>query len=200
MSLRAAVLAALLYGLGVAHVNPAAAAGLGDEGRAAVMAVRAGPMSKLVVHDQSYPPIEGSFYDTNGNALGMDMFAGQLVIVNFWATWCPPCRYEMPGLNALAAEYADDPRVEIVTIAHQTDRPGRMANFMSEIGADNLTLYHDTRGEIGRGAGILGLPVTLFIAPDGYEIARVIGDTAWDGPEARAVIDAILANLPEGEG
>jgi len=199
MSLRAALAAALLYGLAAAHANPAAAAGLSPEGRVAVSAAATGPMARLVLHETPYPALTGQFRDADGNAHGMDEFAGRLVVVNVWATWCPPCRYEMPGLNALAGAYAGDPRVAIITIAHQTDRPARMAAFMAEIGAGNLPLYHDANGEIGRGAGILGLPVTLFLGPDGEEIGRVIGDTSWDGPEARAVIEALLANLPGGE-
>lgn len=200
MPLRALALAALLYGVGVGGVNPALAQALTEEGRAAVEAARAGSMEKLVIHETPYPPLGGIYYTPDGNAHDVEGLRGQLVVMNFWATWCPPCRHEMPGIDALAAHYADDDRVAIVTMAHQRDRTDRIEAFLDEIGTKNLTRYQDREGELGRGAGILGLPVTIFLAPDGQELGRVIGDAVWDGPEAKAVIDAMLAGLAGGEG
>lgn len=192
------LVAALLYGLGLTGANPALGAELTAEGRAAVEAVRAGAMEKLVLHPEPYPALDGSFYTPDENSHSFARYEGRLVVVNFWATWCPPCRHEMPGLEALAAAYADDPRVAILTVAHQRDRTDRIEAFLDEMGAEHLTRYQDRHGEIGRQAGILGLPVTIFLGPDGREIGRVTGDAVWDGPEARAVIEALIAQLGLG--
>lgn len=200
MHLRALALVTLLYGLGGWGVNPAAAAELSAESRATIEAARGGAMEKLVLHETPYPAMTGNYYSPDGNTHNLGAYEGRLVVVNFWATWCPPCRHEMPGFDKLAGEMAGDDRVAVITIAHQRDRTDRIEGFLDDLGATNLTRYQDRMGELGRQAGILGLPVTLFLAPDGTEIGRVTGDAVWDGPEARAVIDAMLAELERAGG
>jgi thiol-disulfide isomerase/thioredoxin len=189
-------LAALLYGLVAASAN---AEGLDADAIAAVDALRTGEMEKLVLHGQARPRIDEPFRDAEANEVSLSDFTGQVVLLNFWATWCPPCRAEMPSLDRLAGEMAGD---GLAVIALSTDRGGveRIAEFYDEIGVANLSIYQDPRGRLPRKAGAIGLPVTLLLDRDGREVARVTGDAEWDSPEAKALVGKLIElTAPETE-
>jgi thiol-disulfide isomerase/thioredoxin len=147
----------------------------------------AGDMRKLVVHeaplDVPQTPFEGDGETTLGD------LAGEIVVVNFWATWCAPCREEMPTLAALDAALGDEGRV--VTIAVGRNDPAEMARFLQEVGADTLPLWQDAPQALARDMGVLGLPVTIILNPDGQEVARLTGDADWGTPEALAAVRAV---------
>ena len=113
-------------------------------------------------------------------------------MLNFWATWCAPCRVEMPQLAALQRDYGGD-AFEVVTIAAGRNMPQAMQAFFDEIGVDNLPLHRDPRQALARDFGVLGLPVTVILNPEGQEVARLQGEADWAAPEARAIIEALLA-------
>ena len=187
-------LAALLYGLAAASAN---AEGLDSAGRAELDALRTGEMEKLVLHDEPLPAIDEAFVDAEGNEVRLADFAGKVVLVNFWATWCPPCRAEMPSIDRLADETAGD---DFAVVALSTDRGGaaRVEKFFDGIGVD-LPLYLDERTRVQRAAGAAGLPVTLLLDREGREVGRVTGDAEWDSPEAKALIGRLIElTAPEG--
>ena len=188
-------LAALLYGLIAVSAN---AEGLEAKDRAALEALRTGEMEKLVLHDEPRAPIAETFLDAEGNELTLADFAGQVVLLNLWATWCPPCRAEMPSIDRLAGEMAGD---GLAVIALSSDRGGaaRIAKFYEEIGVENLAIHQDPRGQLQRQAGAIGLSVTLLLDREGREVGRVTGDAVWDSPEAKALIGKLVElTAPEG--
>ena len=187
--MRFAAVGALLYGLAALGAN--AAEGLSAEDRAALDALRQGEMAKLVLHDEARPPIQEPFRDGAGAELRFANFAGKVVLLNLWATWCAPCRAEMPSIDRLAAEMAGD---DLAVVALSTDRFGaeRIQSFFDEIGVETLAIYQDKRSEVARAVGALGLPVTLILDREGREVARLTGDAEWDSPEARAFLSRLI--------
>lgn len=184
----------LLYGLVAAGANfgaNAVAAGLTADDRGALDALRRGEMEKLVLHDEARPPIEETFHDAEGAELSVADFAGKVVLVNLWATWCAPCRAEMPSIDRLAGEMESD---DLAVMALSTDRFGaeRVQKFFDEIGVENLAVYQDKRSEVARAAGAIGLPITLILDREGHEVARLTGDAAWDSAEAKAFLTRLV--------
>ncbi len=184
-------LAALLYGAICLTANAAAAAELSAADRATLKQLRGGDMVKLIVHTAPRDRITETFRDLYGNRLTLADYSGKVVLLNIWATWCPPCRAEMPSLDRLAGEMEGP---DFALIALSTDRGGveRVAQFYDDFLIDNLDIMHDRSGNFARQAGVLGLPVTLSLDRQGREIARLLGDADWASPEARAILRRII--------
>lgn len=176
---RSAVLyTALLFG-----ANPAAA------DIAAADALRDGDMKKLGFTDpQPLPEVGLVGMDDAPRALSE--FRGKWVVLNFWATWCAPCRAEMPSLDALAGAM---PGLAVVPVATGRNAPEAISRFYEETGVRNLPILRDPKSLLSRQMGIAGLPVTVILNPDGREVGRLIGDADWNSPEARAVLEALMA-------
>ncbi len=119
-------------------------------------------------------------------------YRGKYVVLNFWATWCAPCREEMPSLEALQRQLGSD-RFEVVTLATGRNSPQAIRRFFDEIGVEHLPMYRDINQQIARQMSVMGLPITVVIDPEGREIARLMGDAHWDSPEAFAFFEALLA-------
>ncbi len=188
-------LAALLYGAISLTANAAAtdlgAVDLTAADRATLKELRGGDMVKLIVHDKPRDRITETFRDLYGNPLTLADYSGKVVLLNIWATWCPPCRAEMPTIDRLAGAMAGP---DFAVIALSTDRAGpeRVAQFYDDIQIENLRVMHDRTGNFARQAGVLGLPVTLILDRQGREIARLLGDADWASPEARAILRRII--------
>ena len=182
---------ALLYGVIALGANAALAGDLSADDRAALKDLRAGDMAKLVVHKEARPRIDETFRDRNGNPVTIADFEGKVVVLNFWATWCPPCRAEMPSIDRLSGEMAGD---DLAVLALSTDRfdVSRVVDFFEEIGIENLDVLQDRRGAVARRAGALGLPVTLILDREGREIARLQGEAEWDAAPARAILTRLI--------
>ncbi|MCX7646087.1 MAG: TlpA family protein disulfide reductase [Rhodobacteraceae bacterium] len=176
---------AVLYTALLAFANAAAA----DTSAAA--ALRAGDMRKLVFHEAPQPVPDAAFGHLDGSTHSLADFRGKWVLLNFWATWCAPCREEMPMLANLQRDLGGD-RFAVVTVATGRNSPQAIEKFFDEIGVDNLPLYVDPRHDLARPMAVLGLPVTVIIDPEGREVARLMGEAAWDGPEARALLAALM--------
>ncbi|GGL54024.1 TlpA disulfide reductase family protein [Wenxinia marina] len=151
-----------------------------------------GDMRKLTVHDAPMETSDTPFTLQDGGEATLADFAGTPVVLNLWATWCAPCREEMPTLEALAEEAGDD--LTVLTVATGRNSPEGMAAFFDEIGVENLPLHTDPRQAFARDLGVLGLPVTILIDAEGHEVARLQGEADWSAPEAAAVIAALTAD------
>jgi thiol-disulfide isomerase/thioredoxin len=136
-----------------------------------------------------------AFTDADGQPATLAAFRGKVVLVNLWATWCAPCRQEMPALDRLqAAEGGDD--FTVVPVSIDTGERARAAQFLDSVGVNNLPLYTDPTTEIfgavkQRGLA-LGLPVTLLVGRDGCHIGHMNGPAEWDSDDGRAVVRAAV--------
>jgi len=132
------------------------------------------------------------FVSEDGEEMTLAAFEGEWVILNFWATWCAPCRKEMPHLSELQDEFASED-FEVVTVATGVNQRPAMERFLAEIGVDNLPLHTDANSALARDFGVVGLPVTIVLHPEGYEVARLIGDADWASDNAKGILRAVMA-------
>jgi len=153
--------------------------------------LREGDMRKLAFHSEPIASSDTPFMGEDGNEMTLADYQGQYVVLNFWATWCAPCRKEMPHLSALQAEVGSDD-VQVVTIATGRNPLPAMQRFFAEIEVDNLPLHTDARQSLARSMGVLGLPVTMILDRDGNEIARLQGDADWASDSAKAILAALV--------
>ena len=151
-----------------------------------------GAMKKLVFHDAPQDVPDITFGDLDGGEHRLADYEGQIVLLNFWATWCAPCRTEMPSLSALQAALGGD-AFQVVTLASGANTPAGIRRFMEEEGINNLPLFNDPKQELARNMAVLGLPVSVILDRDGKEIARLRGDAEWDTDSAKAIIRALIA-------
>jgi thiol-disulfide isomerase/thioredoxin len=149
----------------------------------------------LVLNEAPRPVPDVHFQDASGKSLGLSDFRGKVVVLNLWATWCIPCRKEMPTLDRLQ-EQLGGPKFEVVPLS--IDRAGRKAvdPFFREVGVAHLAKYLDTGGEAAGRLGVLGLPTTLLIDPEGRELGRLVGPAKWDSAEMIAFLRGLIARKP----
>ena len=177
----------LVYTLLVAGANPALA------GTADIAGLRDGDMKKLVIHDAPQAASDVTFErEDDGEAMSLADYEGKVVLVNFWATWCAPCRKEMPQLNALQKEFGGDD-FEVLTIATGRNTPDGIKRFFADAGVDSLPRHQDPKQALASQMGIFGLPITVIMDPEGREIARLRGDADWSSDSAKAIVQALIA-------
>lgn len=136
-----------------------------------------------------------SFKDPAGRTLGLADFKGKTMVLNLWATWCVPCRAEMPTLDALAAK--KQAGLAVVTVNIDTARLDRPKAFMTQIKATHLINYADPSAAIFQvlraDNKLVGLPVTVLIDKHSCELGLMQGAAKWDSPDAAALIKAAEA-------
>ena len=159
---------------------------------ASLEALREGDMKKLVFHEEPKPvsTAEFSLADNAGTATLAD-YKGKYVLLNFWATWCAPCRKEMPMLSDLQSEFGGD-NFEVLTLATGRNSPVGIQKFFDEIEVTNLPRHQDQKQAVAREMAVLGLPITVILNPQGEEIARMRGDAVWNSDSAKAIVAEIL--------
>ena len=157
-----------------------------------IEAMRTGDMRKLTLHADPIAGTDVPFLHEDGTEITLADLGDGYKVVNFWATWCAPCRHEMPSLSALQ-DALTDVDAEVVTVATGRNPRPAMEAFFAEIGVDNLPLHADPRQKFSRAMGVLGLPVTLILDPEGQEIARLQGDADWASDSAIAIVRALAA-------
>jgi thiol-disulfide isomerase/thioredoxin len=144
----------------------------------------------------SYPkPLPAiSFSTPDGAKATLADFKGRTVLFNLWATWCIPCRLEMPALDSLQEKFGGKD-FAVVAVNVDTARPDRPKAFLDEVGAKNLTLYTDAKAEavesLKQAGKLLGLPTTILIGKDGCELGTLAGPAQWDSQDALALLAAI---------
>jgi len=150
-----------------------------------------GTMSTFVVRKSPRDFANVKFKDGTGKDLSLKDWRGKVVLLNLWATWCAPCRYEMPALDRLQAAMGGD-NFEVVAVS--IDRKGVEAaqTFLDEIKTRNLKLYIDKSAKITRDGEVFGMPTTILINREGKELGRLIGPAEWDSNQAKALITAAI--------
>ena len=114
-----------------------------------------------------------------------------ILVINFWATWCAPCKKEMPSLNDLAENMKYDD-VRIITVASGRNSKEAIESFFSDNDLVNLNKFRDPRGKIAMSYGVTALPTTVVIDPSGKEIGRIIGDIDWNTENIREFFRNLL--------
>lgn len=185
------ILAAFLYAAAALGANPTAAAGIDAPLQAELEALRTGEMKKLVIHETSRDTPDIEWQTPEGTAVSLSDSGGKLRIVNFWATWCAPCRQEKPSLDALNADLAG-PEFEVIAIATGRNSPAGIKKFNKDVGVKTLTTYLDPKQQAAREMGVLGLPITVIVDSEGNEIARLQGGADWDSDSARAILTRLI--------
>lgn len=137
-----------------------------------------------------------AFTDGEGRSTSLSAFRGRWVLLNLWATWCAPCREEMPALDALQAALGG-PRFSVLAINIDTRNVDRARKFLSDIKVERLGFYADHSAKVFqdlKAAGrAVGMPTTLLIDPAGCEVGYMPGPAHWSGGDATALIAAAAA-------
>jgi len=194
--------AAMLYIIGTLLIKPDARVARGPAGEA----VNTGPatvseaapatlhvIQPLSARGSGAAAPDTPFLDAEGHKVTLAKFRGKVVLLNLWATWCTPCKVEMPALAKLQAAYAGK---DVVVVALSIDSPRAEQKARAFI-ADNapLALYRDPEYLVPPSFSppVMGVPATFFIDRTGHVRGRVDSDADWTGPKARAAVDQLLA-------
>lgn len=177
----------LAYGPATANVADSISA----ETLAAVREHRTGTLSRLVIHQEPRAIPEHELRDAEDNPVSLVDHRGKILIVNFWATWCVPCRKEMPALDRLHATLGGE---SFAVLAINIDRNGleKSRAFYDEHQIRSLAIHVDPGGKFAAATRVLGLPATLLVDPAGNEIGRLTGEAEWDAPEAIKFFETLL--------
>ncbi len=154
-----------------------------------------GAMAPLLVRAKPLDVPAVEFLDGAGAAKSLADFKGKVVLLNIWASWCVPCREEMPALDTLESELGGR---DFAVVAVNIDKGGaeKAKSFLAETGASHLGLYTDPTGKLFAAVKAVGMPTTLVLDRDGKEIGRLVGPADWSSPEARRVVEAAIAAKP----
>jgi thiol-disulfide isomerase/thioredoxin len=157
-----------------------------------------GEVAALTVATQPNALDTIAFDDADGMKTTIASFKGKAILLNLWATWCVPCRAEMPSLDRLQTELGSKD-FTVVPVNIDTARLERPKAFLKEIGATALPFYSDSTADIIQvlklHRPIVGLPTTILIGGDGCEIGTMAGPAAWDTPDAKALIERIKTTI-----
>jgi thiol-disulfide isomerase/thioredoxin len=151
-----------------------------------------GPMTPFVVKPIPEPIAKIAFRDESGTEMSLENWRGRVVLPNLWATWCAPCRKEMPALDALQMKLGS-PDFEVVALSLDRQGVETARAFLADTKATNLKLYVDPTAKALDGLQAVGLPATILIDREGREVGRLLGPAEWSSPEAVALIEQVIA-------
>ena len=120
-----------------------------------------------------------TFLDSNDNQLNLQDYKGNLILLNFWATWCAPCKKEMPSLDLLLVNENLD-NLKIFPINVGKDNLNQSTKFLKDLNIQNLNLYFDNQVTLAKKFQLRGIPTTILFNKDGFEFARIIGSIDFE--------------------
>lgn len=141
------------------------------------------------------PPF--TFEDAAEQRRSLADFRGRYVLLNVWATWCAPCREEMPALARLQAKLGG-PRFEVLALSIDSGGAQAVRQFFAEIGVEGLTIYVDRSLQVYSALRVVGVPTTVLLDREGREIARHVGPAEWDGAQAVQSIQRLMSGAGPG--
>jgi thiol-disulfide isomerase/thioredoxin len=161
-------------------------------GQGPLAGLNKGAMAAFVIKPRPEALPDITFVDAQGASKSLGDWRGKVVLLNIWATWCVPCREEMPTLDKLQSELGGK---DFEVVAVNIDRGGgdKPAKFLAETGATHLQLYADPSGKLFSVVKAVGMPTTLLIGRDGKELGRLVGPADWSSPETVTLIKAAIA-------
>lgn len=152
-----------------------------------------GEVAALALASPPRPMPNLSFLGPNGKLTTLAAFRGRNILLNLWATWCIPCRQEMPTLDRLQAQRGGK-GFQVVAINVDTTGTARPKAFLQKIGVKNLSFYSDAKGDafqtLKQDGKVIGLPTTILVGKDGCAIGVMAGPAKWDSASALALISA----------
>jgi thiol-disulfide isomerase/thioredoxin len=158
-----------------------------------------GQVAAMMAAEQPRPLPQLSFNGPDGKPMAIPDFSGKTLLVNLWATWCVPCREEMPALNALQKDLGSD-RFEVVAINIDTGTDEKPKAFLDDTGVHDLGYYRDSSmgvfNALKKEGLAFGLPVTLLMDDKGCLVAAMNGPAVWDSEDAKALIRAAVEPAP----
>lgn len=134
---------------------------------------------------------EIAFEDADGNLLSLKDFTGKYVLLNVWATWCPPCRKELPDLQGLQQALEGD-KFQVVALSTDSGKLLNVKALYQELNLDESGIYIDETGAAMRTLGVFAMPTTLLLDPQGREVGRKPGPADWDSAAALAFFEEQL--------
>jgi thiol-disulfide isomerase/thioredoxin len=186
---------AVLYGKGASGKDEAALCPGASATAERLAPLAHGEVAALNVDKRPKPAVDVSFNGPDGKKLTLADFRGRNVLLNLWATWCIPCRAEMPALDRLQAKFGGQD-FQVVAVNIDTVRLDKPRAFFTDAGVKNLSLYVDPSADAFEALKVagkaLGLPTSLLIDKDGCEIGVMAGPAAWDSKDADAAVSALL--------
>jgi thiol-disulfide isomerase/thioredoxin len=150
-----------------------------------------GAMTSFVLKRTPAELPDVAFVDGSGAPRTLKDFRGKTVLLNLWATWCAPCREEMPALDRLEKDLGSE-KFEVVALAVDRGGIAGARKFLDGIKVENLKLYADATTRSGTALKAIGMPTTILIDREGREVGRLPGPAEWDSPEAKTLIEANL--------
>ncbi len=193
----AAALWFVLYGMNGGGSKEAALADAGECAASAAIAPKlaglaTGDIAALAIEAQP-KPMPALNFSQDGKPVDLASFKGRTVLLNLWATWCVPCREEMPALDRLQGAKGGE-GFSVVAVNIDTARLERPKTFLQETGVKNLTIYADSSAKafqtLQQSGKLVGLPTSFLVGRDGCEIGVLAGPAKWDGADALALVKA----------
>lgn len=153
--------------------------------------LKLGEMAAFVKKKTPEPLPDITFQDAAGKDVTLASFKGKTILLNLWATWCGPCREEMPALNHLQKDLGS---ANFEVVALSLDRGGYAASrkFLDDLKATDVKLYADPTAKQGMALKLLGMPTTILINKDGMEVGRLAGSAKWDSADAKKLIEGAI--------
>lgn len=157
-----------------------------------LQALAVGDMARFEIFDPPQPAPATAFEDRAGNPVNFTSFEGQVVLANFWATWCVPCLREMPTLNRLQQRLGGE-KFRVITISLDRNGFDVIDPFFTENRIDALEVYVDRSNRLSLEVGAIGLPTTVLIDAQGRWLGRYIGDADWNSDAAVRILEMAIA-------
>lgn len=169
--------------------QPASSEAPGKQASGGINPLATGAMATFVFKPTPEPMPDIQFVNGSGTQVSLASLKGKVVLLNVWATWCGPCREEMPALDKLQAELGSD-KFEVVALAIDKTGVEGARKFLSDIKVQKLAVYADPTAKEGTKLRVIGMPTTILIDKEGREVGRLIGPAHWDSADAKRLIEA----------